>query len=193
MMRRRVGRHDEIVRDAIESHDGYVVKTTGDGFHAAFAHGTRRGGRGVVGAAGTRRREPPVEARAGAGADGRAHRRGASCATATTYGSAVNRAARLMAVGHGGQIVCSQATADLARDALAEGVVLVDLGEHRLRDLSRPERLFQVNAPRPARDVRAVAVAGRVPEQPAGAAQLVRGPGTAMSPRSRRCWARSGW
>ena len=43
-----------------------------------------------------------------------------------------------MAVGHGGQIVCSQATADLARDALAEGVVLVDLGEHRLRDLSRP-------------------------------------------------------
>ena len=63
------------------------------------------------------------------------------------YGSALNRAARLMAVGHGGQIVCSQATADLARDALVEGVVLVDLGEHRLRDLSRPERLFQVNAP----------------------------------------------
>jgi hypothetical protein len=63
------------------------------------------------------------------------------------YGSALNRAARLMAVAHGGQIVCSQATADLARDALAEGVELVDLGEHRLRDLSRPERLFQVNAP----------------------------------------------
>ena len=63
------------------------------------------------------------------------------------YGSAVNRAARLMAVGHGGQIVCSQATGDLARRRAAEGTVLVDLGEHRLRDLSRPERLFQVNAP----------------------------------------------
>ena len=63
------------------------------------------------------------------------------------YGSALNRAARLMAVGHGGQIVCSHATADLARDALVEGVALVDLGEHRLRDLSQPERVFQVNAP----------------------------------------------
>ena len=51
-----------------------------------------------------------------------------------------------MGVAHGGQVVCSQATTDLARDVLAEGVDLVDLGEHRLRDLSRAERVFQVNA-----------------------------------------------
>ena len=63
------------------------------------------------------------------------------------FGSAVNRAARLEAIAHGGQIVCSQATADLARDILAEGVAFVDLGEHRLRDLSRAERVFQVHAP----------------------------------------------
>ena len=62
------------------------------------------------------------------------------------FGSAVNRAARLEAIAHGGQVVCSQATADLARDVLAEGVAFVDLGEHRLRDLSRPERVFQVSA-----------------------------------------------
>ena len=44
-------------------------------------------------------------------------------------------------------MVCSQATADLARDSVAEGMDLVDLGEHRLRDLSRAERVFQVGAP----------------------------------------------
>ena len=57
------------------------------------------------------------------------------------YGSAVNRAARLMATAHGGQIVLSLATSELAREAPVE---LLDLGEHRLPDLARPERVFQV-------------------------------------------------
>ena len=59
----------------------------------------------------------------------------------------MNRAARLMAVAHGGQIVVSHATEELVRDELADGVELVDLGEHRLRDLARPERVFQVGRP----------------------------------------------
>ena len=50
-MRPALARHDAIVRDAIEGHDGYVVKTTGDGFHAAFAHGPRCGRRRGRGAA----------------------------------------------------------------------------------------------------------------------------------------------
>jgi class 3 adenylate cyclase len=50
------------------------------------------------------------------------------------YGSAVNRAGRLMAIAHGGQVVCSQATVDLVRDALAEDITLVDLGRP-IRDL----------------------------------------------------------
>src|SRR4029077_526955 len=56
------------------------------------------------------------------------------------FGTAVNRAARLMAVGHGGQVLCSSATAELVGDVVA----LRDLGEHRLRDLDRPMRVFQV-------------------------------------------------
>jgi len=63
------------------------------------------------------------------------------------FGSSLNRAARLMGIAHGGQVVCSQATTDLAREVLGEGVDFVDLGEHRLRDLSRAERVFQVCAP----------------------------------------------
>ena len=59
-------------------------------------------------------------------------------------GRAVIRTARLRAIGHGGQILCSASTADLAGDDLVDGVTLVDLGAHRLKDLGRPERVFQV-------------------------------------------------
>jgi predicted ATPase len=63
------------------------------------------------------------------------------------FGVEVNRAARLKAVAHGGQILCSQTTADLVHNHLPEGVVLSDLGEARLRDLSEPVRIFQVEHP----------------------------------------------
>ena len=62
-------------------------------------------------------------------------------------GGAVNRAERLMSVAHGGQIVVSAATEELLHDALPEKYGFIDLGEHRLRDLGRPERLFQVAHP----------------------------------------------
>src|SRR5262249_19786616 len=63
------------------------------------------------------------------------------------HGAAVNRAARLRGLARGGQALLSQATHDLARDALPGGVALRDLGAHRLRDLARPERVFQVLHP----------------------------------------------
>ena len=120
-----LARHDEIVRGAIESHGGHVVKTTGDGFHAAFAT-ARDALDAALAAQQALTAEPPsqgvsVKVRMGV------HTGEARARDGDYYGSSLNRAARLMAVGHGGQIVCSQATADLARDALAEGVVLVDL------------------------------------------------------------------
>ena len=144
-MRDALARHDGILRDAVEAHGGYVVKTTGDGFHAAFATAHAA----VVAAVAAQialDRETwgvtgPLRVRMGL------HTGAASSRDGDYFGAALNRAARLMSVAHGGQIVCSQATVDLARDALPEGVGLVDLGEHRLRDLSRPERAFQVSAP----------------------------------------------
>jgi predicted ATPase len=63
------------------------------------------------------------------------------------FGPALNRAARLMAVAHGGQVVVSLATEELVRDALPEGLGLIELGEHRLRDVARPERVFQLTGP----------------------------------------------
>src|SRR6185436_250217 len=56
----------------------------------------------------------------------------------------VNRAARVSSAAHGGQILVSHATQELVHDALPEGTALVDLGEHRFRGLSRPERAFQL-------------------------------------------------
>ena len=144
-MRDTLARHDVLFREAIEAHGGYVVKTTGDGFHATFATADA----GVVAAVAAQRAlesedwplPEPLRVRMGL------HTGAASLRDGDYFGSAVNRAARLEAIAHGGQVVCSQAAADLARDTLTEGVALVDLGEHRLRDLSRPERVFQVNAP----------------------------------------------
>ena len=108
-------------------------------------------------------------------------------------GSAVNRAERLMSVAHGGQIVVSAATEELLHDALPEKYGFVDLGEHRLRDLARPERVFQVTASGSAAGVPAVAVAGRVPGEPAGAADVVRGPrGGAGRDREAR-WTSGAW
>jgi predicted ATPase len=63
------------------------------------------------------------------------------------FGPAVNRAARLKAVGHGGQVLVSAATAELVDPVALGEAVLVDVGEHRLRDLSRPERVFELAGP----------------------------------------------
>ncbi|HLZ69855.1 MAG TPA: tetratricopeptide repeat protein [Dehalococcoidia bacterium] len=62
------------------------------------------------------------------------------------YGSAVNRCARIRGAGHGGQVLLSEATAQLVREALPPGASLRELGRHRLRDLSEPERIFQLDA-----------------------------------------------
>jgi predicted ATPase len=63
------------------------------------------------------------------------------------FGPALNRCARLMSVAHGGQVAVSEVTAGLVRDSLPHGVGLRDLGEHRLRDLSRRDRVFQLVHP----------------------------------------------
>ena len=83
------------------------------------------------------------------------------------YGSAVNRAARLMSVAHGGQVVVSAATSELVRGGSVE---LVDLGEHRLRDLGEPERVFQIAHPELVREFPALQsvdeLPGNLPLQP---------------------------
>jgi predicted ATPase/class 3 adenylate cyclase/DNA-binding CsgD family transcriptional regulator len=143
-MKDALARHDDILRDVIESHHGCVVKTTGDGAHAAFMTATDA----VLAAV---RAQEQVAAESWPVPETLAVRMGlhsghAEIRAGDYFGSAVNRGARVAAAAHGGQIVLSRATEELVRDALPAEVALVDLGEHRLRDLSRPERVFQVVA-----------------------------------------------
>jgi predicted ATPase/class 3 adenylate cyclase len=140
-----LARHDDILREAIVAANGQVVKSTGDGVHAAFASADA-----AVRAAhdaqvvldeerwsGT----PPLRVRMGV------HTGLAELRDGDYFGTTVNRAARLTAVAHGGQIVTSLATAELVRDDLPDGWGLEYLGEHRLPDLGRAERVFQLTAP----------------------------------------------
>jgi predicted ATPase/class 3 adenylate cyclase len=144
-MRVALARHEEIVRGAIESHDGYVFATSGDGFAAAFASPPD-----AIAAA--------ITAQAALAAEARLEgvvlllRMGLHTGVVEErdgnyFGPALNRTARLMALAHGGQVVASAATAEVVADTLPPEVNLVDLGEHLLRDLSRRERIFQVAAP----------------------------------------------
>ena len=141
-MQGALARHDEIVREAIEASGGCVVKTTGDGFHAVFATAHDA----VLGAIDAQR---AIEAETWDQIGAFRVRMGLHTGEAGQrdgdyYGQSLNRAARLMSAAHGGQLVCSQATAELVRDDLEQGIDLVDLGEHRLRDLSRSEHVYQL-------------------------------------------------
>lgn len=134
--------HDDVVRRAVNGSRGVVFATGGDGFAAVFA----RAGDAVAAAVAAQQELGAVDwpdgvvlrVRMGLNTGEAEERDG------DYFGSALNRAARLMAAAHGGQIVCARATADVVRDALPVGVSLLDLGDHRLRDLSGAERVFQV-------------------------------------------------
>ncbi len=145
VMQQRDGASRRLLRDAVESHDGFVVKTTGDRFHAVFATAHDAVTAAVAAQAAVHADDwnitETVRVRMGI------HTGEAEVRNGDYVGSAVNRAERLMSVAHGGQIVVSTATEELLHDTMPEKYGFVDLGEHRLRDLGRPERLFQVLHP----------------------------------------------
>ena len=145
-MRDALARHNTIVRGAVESHGGVVLSTMGDGMAAVFAS-ARDAVRAVLAAQQELGAEDwgevtgPLAARmglwTGEGVLGGEH----------YLNPPLNRCARLMAAGHGGQALVSGATELLVREDLPDGCALVDLGEHRLRDLARPVRIFQLTGP----------------------------------------------
>jgi predicted ATPase/class 3 adenylate cyclase/predicted negative regulator of RcsB-dependent stress response len=141
-MEAALARHDELVRRAVEAAGGYVFKTVGDAFCAAFADATD-GLRAAVDAQRLIDAElwpevTPIRVRMGLHSGVCVERDG------DYFGQTVNRVARLEATAHGGQVVVSGATAELVRGCLPAAVTLRDLGEHRLKDLGRPVLVFQV-------------------------------------------------
>ncbi len=141
-MRAALARHDELIGRAIEDRDGQVVKTTGDGFFAVFVTASDAVA-AAVDAQLALLRDPwpgtgPLRVRMGV------HTGAAELRDRDYHGPALNRAARLMSAGHGGQLLVSLVTSEHIRGS---GVELLDLGSHRLRGLADPEHVFQVVHP----------------------------------------------
>src|SRR6201997_5726317 len=130
-MRAALLAHDTVLRLAIEAHSGFLFGHTGDGVVAAFASP-----KSAVDAAVAAQLRLELPVRMGL-ATGEAELRDGDY-----FGAVLNRAARVMAAGHGGQILVAESTA-----GLLSGVELVDLGPRRLRDLPTPIGVFQVRAP----------------------------------------------
>jgi predicted ATPase/class 3 adenylate cyclase len=136
-------RHDALLRTAIEAHGGYVFKTVGDAFCATFS----RAADAVAAAADAQRALASQDWRAVGGLLVRMalHSGAADERDGDYFGPAVNRVARLIAIAHGGQMLISGVTRDLAHDSLPEGTTFLDLGSHRLHDLTEPEHVWQLN------------------------------------------------
>lgn len=136
--------HDTIIRASVVSNGGVVFKTAGDGFCASFTDPQSA----VLSAVEAQRElgsanwktNRPISVRMGLHT-GTAHVRDSDY-----FGPTLNRTARVMAIGHGGQIVCSASTERLLEDDPPTGVTFQSLGTHHLKDLDRPEEIFQVNA-----------------------------------------------
>ncbi len=144
-MRRAVDGHLALLRDAVVARGGVVFRTVGDGLCAAFAVAPQA----VAAALAAQQAllaEPWEET--GLLRVRMALHTGAAAVQGGDYvGACLNRLGRLLAAGHGGQALLSQATAELVREALPEGAGLRDLGEQRLRDLERAEHVYQLVHP----------------------------------------------
>jgi predicted ATPase/class 3 adenylate cyclase len=138
-------RHDAILRAAVAQADGTVVKITGDGLMAVFATASDA----ALACLEAQRRladeewpeTGPLRVRMGIHVGEAQHR------ADDFFGPSVNRAARIMAAAHGGQVLLSAWAAELAGRRLPLQATLRDLGKHRLKDLSRPEHIFQLVHP----------------------------------------------
>ena len=158
-------RHDQLMREAIEAGDGYVFTTAGDSFAVAFQSATDA----VAAAVGAQRRlddepwvGPAIKVRMGLHT-GEAEERGQDY-----FGPTLNRCARLMSAAHGGQIVLSATTAELLRGAV-EDVEIVDLGFHRLRDVTEPVSVAElriVGRPQEFPALRSLGRGGNLPAAP---------------------------
>ncbi len=145
-MQQSSARHDAVMREIIEIHQGRVVKTTGDGFHAVFEApsdgvAAALAGQKALSAETWSPASGPLKIRMGL------HTGESQSRDGDYYGPEVNRAARVMGLGHGGQVLISEVTAALTRKSLPPDCTLADLGQHRLKGIAAPEQIFQLCHP----------------------------------------------
>jgi len=145
-MKPAVERHDAILREAIEGQGGHVFRLEGDAFRAAFATAPQALAASVQAQQALTAEDWPEEI-APLRVRMALHTGTVEMRDADYVGASLNRISRLLAAAHGGQTLLSLATQQLVRDSLPPDVTLRDIGEYYLKDLIRPERVYQVIAP----------------------------------------------
>lgn len=142
-MKFALAQHDMLLRQMIDGHNGYVFKTVGDAFCAVFANATDAMDAAIAAQRGLQAplANLPIRVRMALHTGAVEERDG------DYFGPALNRVARLLSAGHGGQVLLSRASQELVWDRLAAGVTLRDMGEHRLKDLLLPEQIYQLVVP----------------------------------------------
>jgi len=140
-----IERHDALLQQSIDSHGGYVFKRMGDAFCAVF----RTAPEAICAACDAQRALNSQDFSAVDGLKVRmaVHVGHADENNGDYFGPTVNRVARLLAIGYGGQVLVSGAAADLAQGEMPVQTALRDLGSHRLKDLAHPEQVYQLIAP----------------------------------------------
>ena len=142
VMKEAVARHDRIVRTSIETNGGAVFTTAGDEFCSAFStpqQGVSAAYDAQIQLAAEEWGEvAPFRVRMAI------HTGNADERDGDYFGPPLNRCARLLSIGHGGQILVSEITTQLLRTSLPDGMSLEELGAHELKDLDKPEQVFQV-------------------------------------------------
>ncbi|MCP4141862.1 MAG: adenylate/guanylate cyclase domain-containing protein [Chloroflexi bacterium] len=141
-MKLALKKHDSILRETIESNQGFVFKTVGDAFYAAFSIALD----GLKAALEIQEKlltekwpdDIDIQVRIAL------HTGNAELRDNDYFGQALNRVARLEAAAHGGQILLSNATQEYLHDSLPTGITLRDMGSHNLKNLLEPERIYQV-------------------------------------------------
>jgi predicted ATPase/class 3 adenylate cyclase len=145
LMMRALKRHDEVIGDAVDAHHGVSVKPRGEGDSRFLVFDDACDALRAVAQIQSRLASVawvtprPMRIRAAL------HTGAADLQLGDYYGPAVNRAARLRAIAHGGQTVMSHSTWELVRDRVPDEVSVRDMGDHGLKDLTGPERVYQLN------------------------------------------------
>ena len=145
-----LARHDALLRQSLEAYEGYIFKTVGDAFFAAFSDPVK-----ALKAAIEIQTQLQTEAWQSSGLPSgisikvriTLHTGVAQQRDQDYFGPTLNRLARILSAGHGGQILLSEATAGLVSNFLPLGTELRDMGQRRLKDLPSPEQIFQVVVP----------------------------------------------
>ena len=139
--------HDSILKEAVKSNNGTIVKTTGDGIHAVFSTAVEAvdaalyGQRKIKTAVFSANAELSIRVRMGI------HTGESELRDGDYYGTTLNRAARIMSIAHGGQVLLSETTLKVCREQISKNVSTLDLGEHRLKGIAAPEHIFQLCHP----------------------------------------------